>query len=684
MTPEYQFLCEKNYSEIMDPDLLGWVASCCDVGYWMVDFKNKRRIWSAHHKEMFKIPKDVELTDEQYLSFIHPEDRPGLALVTDNCLNHGIPYLYDYRVVLPSEEGWVWHRISGEPVKDENGTPICIMGSSVDITELKEAEKKAEAASRAKSEFLANMSHEIRTPMNGILGMAELLLESGLTDRQADMIRVMNRSGRALVTIINDILDYSKVEAGELELSPEPFKLKDCIDDVVFLFKDGEGAENIDILFRFQSDLPDAFIGDVGRIRQILTNIVGNAVKFTEKGHVKILVNGSVDKNIAQLRIDIQDTGIGIPTEKLSDIFDKFKQADGSTTREYGGTGLGLSIANQLTELMGGKLSVVSQLGVGSTFSIMVPLEIYKAASIAGKQIKDFKNKTVIILDGNEKDLQHSKSRLDQMGCRCAGMSTLKAGLAAIKRATDSSITVDFICLDTNLLSKMNPNVMKVFLKLHKSKSIPIIMTSAIKNDSLRAKLDAHGFDIFLQKPLSDRDLLKAMEKAIFAKSGEKTPSVVKPIAQGKKRIARLKTQLKPRELEVLIAEDNIGNQLYFSHLMDELNLSYEIVNNGAKAVEKWKTARPKIILMDISMPEMNGHDATKFIRAMEQKENAKRTPIIAVTAHAMSGDREHCLAVGMDGFLSKPLSVADLNDCLDTWLVPALEKKRAPDVMAG
>ena len=351
------------------------------------------------------------------------------------------------------ETRWVESRKSY--YETSSGEPY-IIGVLTDITKLEEqkrlikaAELKAREASISKSQFLANMSHEIRTPMNGIMGMSELLLTSELNARQTDFANIINRSGEALLTIINDILDFSKAEAGKIELDIQPFHLRNCIEDVTALLASTITETGLDLLVRIQPGLPKMFMGDAGRIRQVLTNIIGNAVKFTNAGHVYINVSGDIIDGMANLNIQVIDTGIGIDSDKLEHVFDKFSQVDGSTTRQYGGTGLGLSISKHLTDLMNGDISVSSTLGEGTEFSISLPLPVAELVETNKKRSKqNIAGSNILIIDDNPINRSILKEQLSHWRCESAAVESSQLGLAVLQKAFEKNIKIDLIILD--------------------------------------------------------------------------------------------------------------------------------------------------------------------------------------------------------------------------------------------
>ncbi len=552
--------------------------------------------------------------------------------------------------------------------------------------EIDAALTKAKMGDRAKSEFLATMSHEIRTPMNGVLGMAELLTRTELDTRQRTFTDVILKSGNALLEIINDILDFSKIDAGQLTLSPRPFNLVDTTEDVATLMSSRVVEKDIELVVRIAPGLPEKLIGDPGRIRQILTNLIGNAVKFTEHGHVMVEINwrkitsvGAADR--LAISIDVRDTGIGIPADKQHTIFEKFSQVDGSSTRKHEGTGLGLAIATRLVELMGGKIELESQVGVGSTFSFTIEMDVDGQSSVADAPSSLLPGRRVLVVDDNSINRMILTEQIRDWGFDCVAVEGGEIGLDLLRHARSSlGIGIDLVVLDFQMPGMSGAEVAQAIRSDPEIADTPILVLSSVDQaDQLEA---LKHLDIFAQltKPVRTAQLRKTVEAALRRCDGERKPpqavsaSVVKTLTSPQPEAVAPIVEVKPTIIQrseplVLVAEDNPINQIVFQQTLEGMGLSHDLAANGREAVRMWGELRPTLVLMDVSMPEMNGLEATAAIRAIEEREGLVPTPIIAVTAHSLKGDEDRCLAAGMDDYLSKPISPEKLGAMIDRWL---------------
>ncbi|ANM05462.1 sensor histidine kinase/response regulator hybrid protein [Rhizobium phaseoli] len=550
-----------------------------------------------------------------------------------------------------------------------------------DVTELKSREEelrellsRAEAADRAKSEFLANMSHEIRTPMNGVLGMAELLAKTNLDTRQKTFIDIIVKSGNALLTIINDILDFSKIDAGQMTLRKAAFDITEAVEDVATLLSSHAAEKNIELLVRAAPDLPAAVIGDAGRFRQIVTNLVGNAVKFTERGHVFVDVGfETVAGGEIMASIRIEDTGIGIPQEKLESVFDKFSQVDASSTRRHEGTGLGLAITAGLVDLFGGYIKVESQWGKGSVFTVNLPFAV-AAAHLEPKPLPiNVQGARILVIDDNEVNRRILTEQLSLWGFDGVAAEGGGTGLAILEAAADLGVTVDAVILDYHMPDMNGANVARRLRADPRFVELPIIFLTSMDISGTEKEFAALNGQAHLMKParanvlrntvvevVRARRVKQASQAEITRLQAETAVPAPVPAPAPQKRAAEF--------VDVLVAEDNEVNQIVFTQILQGTGLSFLVVNNGQEAVAAWESHTPRIIMMDVSMPVMNGHEATRTIRERE-KGQGHRVPIIGVTAHALESDRELCLDAGMDDYMSKPISPELLEEKIQQWL---------------
>lgn len=546
-------------------------------------------------------------------------------------------------------------------------------------SELEEAMVRAASADRAKSEFLASMSHELRTPLNGVLGMAELLAGTDLNGRQRTFADIILRSGNMLLGIINDVLDYSRIDAGQIELRLESFDIAEAVEDVAELLSARALEKNLEILVHLQQDIPSAVTADRGRFRQVLTNLAGNAIKFTEQGHVLIEVSCRRLQGQVELLVRIEDTGIGIPESKLDDIFQRFSQVDQSSTRRHDGAGLGLAIASGLVEAMGGKTGVTSTPGKGSTFWFNVRFDISQDEQEAQSSIATVQGGRVLIIDDNAINRRILEEQLRGWGLECVAVEDGETGLAFLDHASQSGAAVDCVVLDYQMPDMNGMEVAEIMASRPWGISVPVVLLTSIDQMGRISGPAERVIKATLNKPVRAQQLYETISKVVHRNDqatpkaglnrvhsvGLAVPQAEKDdneITSGSAGVTRL------RQIDIVVAEDNEINQLVMRELLDALGLSYRIADNGRAAVELFRMMHPRLVLMDVSMPEMNGFEATSAIRKMDAA-SSTRTPIIGVTAHALKGDREKCLEAGMDDYLAKPVSSASLAETIRRWL---------------
>lgn len=673
------------------PDVLQLAIESANVGLWDYDLISKNVLWSPKMYDIVGIAQGTPLHIDSLYAIMHPDDTDRVLGSINRALEQKNEYCIEYRIIRPDNGETIWGQFTGRAVFNDNNEPVRMLGAGIDITKIKNAEALAEAADRAKSQFLANMSHEIRTPMNGVMGMAELLAATQLTPKQKNFADIIVNSGNSLLTIINDILDFSKIDAGEMTIHPESFDLVDAIEDVAILVSAKAAEKEVELAVRYAPTLPRMLVGDPGRIRQVVSNLLSNAVKFTEKGHVLVSVSGAVEpdseqstpqNDIAKLKFCVEDTGVGIPDERINTIFDKFTQVDNSATRAHEGTGLGLSICKSLIELMDGKIGLESTPNEGSTFWFEIDLPVSSENKKEKPIPTDVTGAHILIIDDNEVNRTILEEQTTAWNFISKSASTGEAGLELLRSAPTFGTPFDAVILDYQMPELNGLEVAKRIRENPITGNTPIIMLTSVDEASSSNQLRQLNVAGHLIKPakasLLLETLIEALQKPMKIDSKPNSSSAdLSSIDTGHREIfAPTKQTTQPDGLDILIAEDNDINRIVYQQILDRTDYRYKFAFNGRKAVDLYKDETPKIILMDVSMPVLNGLEATKEIREINLQNNT-HTPIIGVTAHAMSGDMEKCIDAGMDDYLPKPISPNRLMEKVEEWLRQT-EKNRA------
>jgi len=634
----------------------------------LVYFKDRNLIYIAVNKsfsDLSGIPPD-QIQGKTDYDFFPLEDAMAYRRADRYVIDHDEP-IYNIEEPITAPDGRMLSlSTSKAPIHDSAGRVTGVVGISIDVTEqkkleeLKKAKYEAEAANKAKSRFLATMSHEIRTPMNAIIGMTDMLMQSNLPQQQREFLSIIHSSGNELLKIINDILDFAKIEASHLELEHCPFNLRNCVEDAIDMVSAIAGQKGIEILFNMEENVPEAILGDITRLRQVLINLLGNAVKFTQQGEIEVTIKcTTISEDLFELLFTIRDTGVGIPTDRLHLLFNAFSQIDSSTTRNYGGTGLGLAISKRIVELMGGSMGVESKYSEGSTFFFTIRTS--KSSESKGERYEELieavKGKSVLIVDDNRRCSAILTRSLASWGMTASSVPSGEEALACLEENA-----FDLALIDCQLASMDGLSLSRAIKVRNPHCNMPIVLLTMI--GEVHENREDLGIVTTVLKPVKNRHIRKALNK-VFLSSDKAPAPVCAPVTAVK--------ALPPVSMSILIVEDNQVNQKVAVKLIEKVGFTADIASTGYEALKLMKRKEYDVVFMDIQMPGIDGFETTHIIR---NEFPPDRQPfIIAMTACAFKEDKEQCFKAGMDHYLPKPVDIRHLAEILN---IPLSRKQKA------
>ena len=636
-------------------------TEAAEMGTWVWEPAAPLHIWDDRARSIFGLPPRIELSYEDFTSVIHPDDVGEAIEKVWKAFREAEAYRAEYRVIWP-DGSLHWILARGQVIVDERGAPLRMLGIVLDITERKlyeqelaRAKDAAEAAAKAKTDFMANMSHEIRTPMNGILGVTDILLETELNPLQRRYLEMVKGSGEALLNVVNDVLDFSKIEAGAMVLEDIEFYLREVVEQAAETVAVRAFQKKLELVVLIDPSLPEFFMGDPAKLRQVVLNLVSNAVKFTEKGEVAIRVGGMPrEEGKWMLRFAIADTGIGIPEEKKGLLFQSFSQLDASTARSYGGTGLGLAISRRIVEQMGGTIWAESREGEGSTFTFEIELPKTEGISAPGPMpLKGMAGLRVLVIDDNETNRAVLQRALTTRGLLVDVAERGSEATRKVFEAADAGLPFDLVIIDLHL-----PDIdgFEVAERLRERFPLDRLAMMMITSDDITGgarRSRELGMTAYLVKPVRIASLVDALLRMRRPTAGKQATG-----SEGDRHIEPLAFCRR-----ILVAEDNPVNMTVVETILTNAGAEVTGVANGAEAIKALEEKIFDIVLMDVQMPDMDGLEATRRIR-----ENGNDIPVIGLTAHALEGDRDQCIEAGMDDYVPKPFSPNELLGKICLW----------------